>query len=386
MPNLRLNKRSIEAIEPPAKGYALYWDTLLRGFGLRVTAKGVMSFVVSTVVGANGRPKRQRRTIGRYGPLSAEAARRKALQLLGEVSTGSDPWEQADETPTLADYVEREYLPDAQHRKKSWRDDRMIFHKHLLPALGKKRLSEITALDIVRLRKQWLSTDPRPANQTINLRLGTLRAALNKARREGFVEHNAFENVKAMPLDNQRVRYLDSDELLRFLRELHKLPEHDWLRRVLTLLLATAMRAGEAMSLRWEQVHPNRRQIHLYDAKAGSRIVHLPADLARAMQAWQETSRSEWVFPSHRDPSKPMYGKVHTPRWRKLLRDAGIRDFRVHDLRHTAATYARMAGADLSTVARMLGHKSLQMTQRYAHVTDPEVQAAVESVAAKLKG
>ena len=303
---------------------------------------------------------------------------------MGEVSAGGDPWEQQDETLTLQDYFEKEYLPDAKHRKKSWYEDERIFRQHLLPVYGTKSLSDFTTLDIVRLRKKWLASDPRPANQTINLRLGTLRTALNRARREGFMRHNPFEGVKAMPLDNQRIRYLDADELPRFLDELRKLSEEDWLRRVLTLLLMTGMRAGEAMSLRWEQIHPNRRQIRLYDAKAGSRIVHLPADLADSMQRWRETSRSEWVFPSHRDPSKPMYGKVHTPRWRKLLRDANITDFRVHDLRHSAATYARMAGADLSTVARMLGHKTLQMTQRYAHVADSEVQAAVESVAGRL--
>ena len=92
----------------------------------------------------------------------------------------------------------------------------------------------------------------------------------------------------------------------------------------------------------------------------------------------QRRTRSPFVFPSKRDPARPIYKGL--PLWRLVRKRAGFEDVRLHDLRHTFASYAVMQGIPLPTVARLLGHRQVRMTLRYAHVHDAEVEAAAERI------
>ena len=148
---------------------------------------------------------------------------------------------------------------------------------------------------------------------------------------------------------------------------------------IIRLLYFTGCRRIEILNLKWNEVGED--VLNLADSKTGPRRVYLNS-AARAIIKRQSKNDSSFVFPSPGDPSRPM--SRDTGLWTRVRRRAGIEDVRLHDLRHNLASHAVMQGVPLPTVARLLGHRQLSMTLRYAHVHDKEVEAAAERVGAKI--
>ena len=129
------------------------------------------------------------------------------------------------------------------------------------------------------------------------------------------------------------------------------------------------------MRLRWSEVQDDR--LVLADTKTGPRTVPLGSQ-ARAILDRQPRGGSPFVFPSPLDPARPR--DIHLPLWYRVRRKAGIEDVRLHDLRHTMASHAVMSGVPVPVVSRMLGHANVQMTMRYAHLADRDIEAAAERI------
>ena len=149
---------------------------------------------------------------------------------------------------------------------------------------------------------------------------------------------------------------------------------------IIRLLLLTGCRTGEILKLRWREVDGDT--LELEDSKTGPRQVLLSPE-ARAIIERQLRSESPWVFPSPVNPARPRFDLSV---WKKVRKLAGIEDVRLHDLRHTFASQAAMQGIPLPVVARLLGHAQVQMTLRYAHVSDRDVEAAAERIGGVMAG
>ena len=134
------------------------------------------------------------------------------------------------------------------------------------------------------------------------------------------------------------------------------------------------------MNLRWREV--GNGTLELEDSKTGPRQVLLSPD-ARAVIERQPRSGSPWVFPSPLNPVRP---RTELDLWKRLRKLTGLEDVRLHDLRHTFASQAAMQGIPLPVVARLLGHAQVQMTLRYAHVSDRDVEAAAERIGDVMAG
>ena len=151
---------------------------------------------------------------------------------------------------------------------------------------------------------------------------------------------------------------------------------------VIRLLLLTGCRLGEIVGLRWDEVELGCEPpcLRLADSKTGPRTVWLGAEAIAVLEA--RPRDSAWVFPDRRDPRR------HRPKdlcaWTRIRAEAGIDGCRIHDLRHTYASHALMAGVPLPVVSRLLGHSDIRMTMRYAHVCDSETQAAADRIGAAL--
>ena len=144
---------------------------------------------------------------------------------------------------------------------------------------------------------------------------------------------------------------------------------------IVRLLLLTGCRKGEIVGLRWSEVHDG--MLALADSKTGPRKVPLNTQ-ARAILNRQPRAGSPFVFPSPRDPARPRGPDL--PLWYRVRRKAGIEDVRVHDLRHTMASHAVMNGVPVPVVSQLLGHSNVQMTLRYAHLADRDIEAAAERI------
>jgi integrase len=184
-----------------------------------------------------------------------------------------------------------------------------------------------------------------------------------------IVSINPAQDVKAPKVPAGRVRYLQPTELKALLEAC---PE--WLRPVVGLAVCTGMRRGEVLGLRWLDVDLANQRIMLPQTKNGEgRIVYLNQMAQTVLMSVERAAESKQADKVFADAGPDQV----TVAFGRVCRDLGIEDFRFHDLRHTAASWLRMSGADIHTVAQLLGHKDLRMAARYQHLSPAFLAEAV---------
>ena len=205
----------------------------------------------------------------------------------------------------------------------------------------------------------------------------------------GWLEDSPMRKVTKPRESRGRVRFLSDDERALLLKAC-KESSNPYLYPVVVLALSTGMRQGEIMGLTWEVVDLNRGRAILHETKNGERravaITGHALDLLNALAKVRRID-SNLVFPAKetrtQKPQKPI--DLRTP-WETAMKEARLDDFRFHDLRHSAASYLAMNGASLAEIAEVLGHKTLQMVKRYAHLSEGHTARVVASMNQKIFG
>lgn len=246
--------------------------------------------------------------------------------------------------------------------------------------LGSYSLADVTPALIAEYRDRLAKTStPRgeyhsPA--TVNRYLAVLSHLFTIAIKEwGWIDDNPLRKVTKPREPRGRVRFLSDDERVRFLKECQK-SESQYLYPAVVLALSTGGRRMEILGLTWKDVDFNRSVITLHETKNGERRV-LPLT-GHALELVHQLTKvrhvkCNFVFPG-KDLRKPV--DLRTP-FQNALKRAEIADFRWHDLRHSCASYLAMNGASLAEIAEILGHKTLQMVKRYAHLSDAHTSKVV---------
>ena len=206
---------------------------------------------------------------------------------------------------------------------------------------------------------------------------------MNHAISRGHIETNPTRGLKRNPRP-KLTRFLSREEIGRLHEVLDRYepsrPSSKSQADIIRLLLLTGCRTGEILKLRWREVDGDTLQLE--DSKTAPRQVLLSPE-ARAIIERQPRAGSPWVFPS---PMNSTRARTDLGLWKKVRKLAAIEDVRLHDLRHTFASQAAMQGIPLPVVARLLGHAQVQMTLRYAHVSDRDVEAAAERIGEVMAG
>jgi len=256
--------------------------------------------------------------------------------------------------------------------------------------IGDVLLSELTPVLISEHRELLSQTETirktKKSNATVNRYLAALSTAISTAINEwGWMEENPLRKVSKLKEPRGRVRYLSDEErelLLIACKESHN-PD---LYLTVILAMSTGGRRAEIWGLSWKCVDLKNGFITFEETKNDEpRSVPLTGHALEMMLERSKTSRIETnlVFPSRVDPQKSF--DFRRP-FQMALKAAKIEDFRWHDLRHCAASYLVMAGVDMRTVAEILGHKTIQMTQRYAHLSPEHLKDAVSKMNLKIFG
>lgn len=257
--------------------------------------------------------------------------------------------------------------------------------------VGPWLLSELTPEVIARARDKLRSTPTRQGGRErsaadVNRALAALSAACNYAVKElGWLEKNPMERVRKLAEPKGRTRFLEEHELPKLIDACRASQSPDLLLAVL-LSLTTGGRQGEVMGLCWSQVDFKRRTALLGETKNGDRR---PLPLSgEALVLLQQRAkvrqlREDRIFPPAPGSKKAAYVNLRKP-WVAALKQAGIQDFRWHDLRHTAASYLTMAGKTPLEVAKVLGHRTLAMTARYSHLAPERVVAMGDTLATAM--
>ena len=363
----RLTDATVAKLAPAAREYTV-WDARHAGLGVRVRPSGHRSFIYCPRSEGGAR----RITLGAAALISVDEARRRCLV----IETGARPERaERDAVPTFGEFVAGPGWASLDRCKPSTRASaNRNLKARLLPAFGSVPLDRSTPADVTRWFDGYSRTAPGGANHALDL----LRRMLNHAVVCGHLGTNPARGIKRNPRP-KLTRFLSCEEIRRLHRELDHYagarPSRTRQADIIRLLLLTGCRRSEIVTLRWQDIDGDA--LNLVDAKTGPRRVFLSAP-ARAILERQPRSGSAYVFPSPLDPGRPMSSELLL--WYRVRKEAGIEDVRLHDLRHTFASYAVLRGIPLPVVSRLLGHKRPSMTMRYAHVGDRETEAAAERI------
>jgi integrase len=255
--------------------------------------------------------------------------------------------------------------------------------------LGCYTLADVTKARILEQRSKLLNTPKangaQRANGTVNRLMASLSHVYTIAIREWeWIEDSPFRKIAKLPEPRGRVRFLDDNErrdLLGACKESGSM--HLYL--VVMIALSTGARQGEILGLKWQDVDLQRRIITLHHTKNGERrILPISNILLPLIHAHYETRslHSDYVFPSPRS-NCPL--DIRSA-WDNAVIKAKIKDFRFHDLRHSAASYFAMNGATSSEIGEILGHKTPAMVKRYAHLSPAHTAGVVERMNDKVFG
>lgn len=371
MPVLKLTKRNIDAIKPPAgKKQETYRDTDLKGYLLRVFASGRKVFMLEYRLGS-GQPRKMFK-LGDYGTLTPDAARMEAKKKLALILDGIDPQEERakkDSMPTLKQWCET-YLEDVRQRKKRPEHDER-FLGLAVERYGAKKLDKITRADIQNHMKQLRNVGKTAV--TANRYHASVRACLNEAVRAGHIQFNPAANIRHYPEPTPRARVLSDDEMARVIDSINALDDL-FTKTAIFMLIETGARKSEVLTAQWTDIQFEDGLWRMPDTKAGRpQIIPLSETTLGRLRTLPRLN--QWLFPSpkgdgHREDIKRS--------WKKVRQDAGIHDVRMHDLRRTFGLYiARKAG--LHVASKLLRHSSIKVTeQHYAPLGLEELRTALE--------
>jgi integrase len=398
--SMRLSKRSVEQAAKTGSRYFL-WDEELIGFGMRVEASGRKTFICRYRSGG----VRRQYTVGRFGTITVDQARGEARRILGSVSLGKDPSasKRAQRSALLFRDLVNSFLEGHGPKLKpgSRKDYESALIGHAVPVIGNLAVTAIAPADFDRLHLK-LADRPYRANRV----LAYVGSVFSWAQRNGLVEKgfNPAADVQRFK-EPSRERYLTPDEIKRLGEVLRRAetsglpweikaigasvkhvaksnrtevyPLH--VTGAVRLLLLTGCRLREILDLRWRDVDLDRGFLWLPDSKTGKRPVLLSAAATEVITTIPRLGT--YVVPGA-NPDMPRHD-LKKP-WSHIRRLADLDDVRLHDLRHTHASIGAGVGLGLPIVGGLLGHKSTQTTQRYAHLADDPLRRAAERIGDEL--
>jgi len=353
-----------------------YFDVDQRGFMLEVRASGGKTFY-QRYTDERGRERQYK--IGPADVLTLDQARRKARTVSAQALLGDDPQDKRKELraiPTLAELVRDRYMPHVKSYKRSWCTDETVLRIHILPALGPLHVDEITGTAIANLLQTM--RDKGYATGTTNRVLILLRYIFNLARKwkiPGIRENPTF-GLSTAP-DVQRDRFLTPEETQRLIASIN-VDENRVAAQAITLLLLTGGRRNEITQAKWDYIDWEKRALLVPISKTGRpRSIALNGQALALLRSITPIPGNPHIFPS------PVTGRpsasLHFP-WARIRERALLDDVRLHDLRHSFASFLVNQGVSLYVVQGLLGHTQPRTTQRYAHLAQDTLLDAAEVV------
>lgn len=353
-----------------------YFDVSQRGFLLEVRCSGGKTYYQRYT---DGRGRERQFKIGPSDVLSLEQARRKAKQVVAEALLGADPQQKRREmraVPQLKQFVAERYLPFIQTYKNSWQTDETVLRIHILAKLGNLALDEIKTDGISDLINA-MRADGYAAG-TMNRVIVILRYIYNLARKWKTPggEENPASGLSAGP-EVQRNRFLAEWEAENLVRAIQN-DENQTAARSIMLLLLTGARRNEVTFAKWEYVDWKNKTLLVPKSKSGrARVVALNQSAIALLNATPRVAGNPYIFPSEVTgrPSASLFFP-----WARIRERAGLDDVRLHDLRHSFASFLVNKGVSLYVVQGLLGHLHARTTQRYAHLSQETLSGAADLI------
>ena len=382
MPKVKLdNTTALTAFCPPGRKKIDYFCAIYQGLTLEVRFSGGKTWYLRYT---DSRSRQKQYRICRYGELTVEQVRKQYLLLKSKVVLGGDPSTEKQEqrsVPTYAELAEQHYTYCKSYLKRP-QNTEAVLRLHLLPKWGKMRLDEIKSQDIAAWFSEKLAAGFQPS--TVEKMRVTMNRSYELAAKWGLPggQYNPVRHVPRRKFNNMRERFLTSKEA-EMLLAAASVSENTQLVHIVGLLLATGSRKSELFHAKWQNIDLERRSWYIPDTKTG-KPRHVPLSNT-AMDIIQQLPRWEgcpWLIPN---PATLQPFDNIKRSWETARTLANLPGFRLHDLRHSAASFMVNAGIDLFAVGRVLGHSNHASTMRYSHLSGDTLRLAVEAGAAKMQ-
>jgi integrase len=377
MARATLTQKFIDKAEcPDGQKKVDFFDTGLKGFLIEVRATGGRTYYIRY------RSKRGVIRVLKIGDASLvrlDDARQAARKLLAQISLGDDPSEQKAilrSVPTLAEFVSERYLPFINGYKSPLSCDESLLRNHILPRLGKKHLDQITRHDVIAMHhgRRAEGAAPGSANRLLVL----TRYIFNLALRWEIpgVTANPAKGVALFEENNLRERYLSTGEVQALYKALLD-SDNTQLRYIVPMLILTGARKREVLDSEWSHFDLARRSWRIPISKTGkARHVPLSAGMLTLLAEIPRFDGCRFVVPN--PVTLRPYVSIFVA-WDTARKKAGLADVRLHDLRHSFASFLINSGRSIYEVQKILGHTQIKTTQRYSHLSQETLLDAADA-------
>lgn len=368
-----LTNKTLEALKPQAKRYEVH-DLYCPGMSVRVSVQGQKVFSVKFRYGLD----QKRMKLGVFPRITLATAREKATDILRQVDEGIDPTKRRRSPNMKVEAVCREFIRlHAQPRNKSWREAERILEREFIKTFGQRDIREIKRYDVLEIMDAAVA---RESTYQANRILSNIRKLFNWCVERGIVETSPITGVKAPTKEQSRERVLEDDEIVRLLRACRN--DVYPFRQFVPILLATAQRRGELAEMRWSEVDLAAKQWIIPSERSKNGKPHVVPLSPFALKILNEVPRfldCDYVFTTTRKSPVSGFSKM----LRRLSEGSMTSDWRLHDLRRTAASGMARAGVAPHVVEKVLNHISGTISgvaavyNRYAY--DAEKREALDN-------
>jgi len=383
MPIVNLTQNMLPTLKcPEGKTRIEYCDRDLAGLLLEVRPNGASTYHLRYK--ANGQTKYVK--LGTGSLITLADARKKAKALKAEIALGADPRGEAKAKraiPTLTQFFNDTYLPYAKVHKRSWKRDVQLFAR-IGEKFGKLRLDQVSKQQVSVWHAMLLDEGLSGASADHHPKL--MRRMFSMAIEYGLIDRNVLSSFKLFLFDNRIEHYLDDEQLVRLMNVL-RTDGNRAVCNIAILLLGTGCRLNEILTAKKSDIDVENRVLKIAAINAkGKRVRSVPlndASLNIIRQQIDSTDGYDHLFVNHQT------GKPYTTImkvWTRLRNKAGLPHLRLHDLRHSYASFLVNSGRTLYEVQQILGHSQSIVTERYAHLSTKTLQDASNSASVIIQG
>ena len=360
MPVVNLTQQVLKTLSCPADRKKVdYFDSSCKGLLLEVRVSGGRTYYLRFT---DDRGCNRQLKLGDARDISLGQAKQLADKNRNQIAMGHDPT--ADkavhrQVPSVFTFIHDSYIPFVQGYKRSWKCDEGLLRKHIEPIWGKRYLDQVTKADVIALMAKHRTTHaPGSCNRLLILLRYVFSCAI-KWEVPG-IKANPTAGIPLMKEDNMKERFLSTEEAQRLYEVLTRSDNH-MLQYIIPMLILTGARKREVLDARWEDFDFERRLWRIHTTKLGKpRFVPMSDGVVKLLESVPRFD-CEWAFPNPKT-LKPFVSIYNS--WDSARRKAGLQDVRVHDLRHSYASFLVNAGRSLYEVQRLLGHTQIKTTQR----------------------
>ena len=362
----------------------ILWDDNPQGLGVRVSSKSIKTFFIKY---RNQYGQQRKLSIGKYGVLTLEQARKLAKEHLVAIAKGNDPSKEKSKiksSPTMKNLLER-YLEEhskINNKPRTHKGNESYVNRYLIPRLGKYKVQEITRADIYDLQQKLQKRSKIIANNAISI----LSKAFNLAEVWGWRDDytNPCRHIKKFPMQS-RQRFLTKDEFSILHKKLNFYEkaqlESPSVITAIKLLIHTGCRLSEILTLKWEYIDFDNKCFRLPDSKTGAKTIHFSNEVDNIIKSTKRQPDNPYLISGEKKGQH--LNNLQKP-WRRIRKDCDIEDVRIHDLRHSFASMAAASGMSLPLIGAMLGHSQPQTTAQYIHLMGKPMHEAANAVSDKI--